>query len=404
MQDAFNRDQAAWDLAQSNEPLLSSFQGASSTDQYGGLLFLSASVYRYLGGDQHQPLLIVVLAATVSGLAVAFTWAFTRKIWGDKVATIAAWGMALYPEAVLLGSSQMREAFTVCLVPLALYGLLRVRQELNAGNLALLVAPIALSIPLTWAFTPSLILMLGLAYMALDQWKLLKSRRVWIVLVTVLVIGVILLFAFYDELWLVQSAKWQAYVSQNASGWIARQFERIPVFAQVPFLVGYGLLRPLLPAALVDPAPPIWTAIGIWRALGWTMLLALLLYGSYLALRSKEWMRLPGALLLSSWIFSITASYRGGGDLWDSPRYRSAFAAIQVAVAAWAWVQYREAKDPWLRRAAGGAILMIAWFIPWYLRRYTTITWQIVNLDQVIGLGLASAGLFVIWDWLNEAR
>jgi hypothetical protein len=223
-------------------------------------------------------------------------------------------------------------------------------------------------------------------------------------LVTVLVIGVILLFAFYDELWLVQSAEWQAYVSQNASGWIARQFERIPVFAQVPFLVGYGLLRPLLPAALVDPAPPIWTAIGIWRALGWTMLLALLLYGSYLALRSKEWMRLPGALLLSSWIFSITASYRGGGDLWDSPRYRSAFAAIQVAVAAWAWVQYREAKDPWLRRAAGGAILMIAWFIPWYLRRYTTITWQIVNLDQVIGLGLASAGLFVIWDWLNEAR
>jgi hypothetical protein len=346
------------------------------------------------------------LAAPISGLAVAFTWAFTRKIWGDRVAMVAAWGMALYPEAVLLGSSQMREAFTVYLVPLALYGLLRVRRQLNAGNLALLVAPIALSIPLTWAFTPSIILMLGFAYLALDEWKLLRSRRVWAGLAAVFVVGVILFVAFFDEqkLWLVQSAEWQAYVSQNASGWIARQFERMPIFAQVPFLVGYGLLRPLLPAALVDPAPPIWTAIGIWRALGWTVLLAMLLYATYLAFREKQWLRAPGALLLSSWIFSITASYRGGGDLWDSPRYRSAFAAIQIAIAAWAWVQYRETKDPWLRRAAGGALLMIAWFVPWYLRRYTTITWQIVNLDQVIGLGLVSAALFVIWDWLNEAR
>lgn len=404
MEDAFNRDRAAWDLAQSDQPLISSFQGFSSTDQYGGLLFISAAVYRYLGGAEHQPLLVLTLAAAVSGLAVAFTWAFSRRVWGERVAHLAAWGLALYPEAVLLGSSQMREAFLVCLVPLSLYGLLRVREKSSPANLALLLLPILVSIPISWAFTPSLLLMLALVYLALDKWRLLRSRKAWLVLALFAAVAVVglLLFADLTNLWLVQSAKWQAYVSANASGWVARQFERLPVYGQVPFLVIYGIFRPILPAALVDAGPPIWTVIGIWRALGWTALLALLVYATYLAFRSKEWSRLPGALLLSSWVISFTASYRGGGDLWDSPRYRSAFAAVQVSLAAWAWVRYRETKDPWLRRAVGATLFMMAWFIPWYLRRYTAITWPIVELYQTVGLGLVSAALYILWDWLGE--
>src|SRR5690606_2788577 len=123
MEDAYNRDTAAWVFAHSGEPLVEAFRGYSATDQYGGLLFLSAAVYRYLGAEIHQPLLVLMLAAAVSGLAVAFTWAAAQRGFGGKVARLAAWGLALYPEAVLLGSSQMREAFTVCLVPMLLLGL-----------------------------------------------------------------------------------------------------------------------------------------------------------------------------------------------------------------------------------------------------------------------------------------
>ncbi len=404
MEDAYNRDRAAWELARSDQPLTVSFQGYSSTDQYGGLLFLSAAVYRYMGGIEHQPLLVLVLAATVSGLALAYTWAFSRRVFGDKVAHLAAWGLALYPEAMLLGSSQMREAFTVCLVPLSLYALLRVREKTTPATLALFVIPILLSIPLTWAFTPSLLFLLVLLYSALDDWRWLRLPKVWVgllLLAIVLSVGY-LLFVDAQNLWLVQSARWQAYVSANASGWVAREFERMPLVAQIPFLVVYGIFRPLLPAALVASGPPIWMVIGIWRALGWTAVLALLVYASYLALRSKQWRQVPGALLLSSWVLSFAASYRGGGDLWDSPRYRSAFAAVQIALAAWAWVQYRETKDPWLRRALVGAGLMIAWFLPWYLRRYAAFEWPIVELYQVIGLGLASAALFVMWDWIGQ--
>jgi hypothetical protein len=131
------------------------------------------------------------------------------------------------------------------------------------------------------------------------------------------------------------------------------------------------------------------------------ILLSLLAYATYLAFRTKSWKAPLGALLASGWIVSLIASYRGGGDLWDNPRYRSAFAAVQIAVAAWAWIQQRELKDPWLRRAVVASACVMAWFVPWYLRRQIEFDWPVVNLDQVVGLGLVSAGIYVIWDWLS---
>ena len=405
MEDAYNRDHAAFELAESSQPLIAAFCGYSATDQYGGLLFLSAAIYRYLGGGEHQPLLVLALAATVSGLAVVFTWAFARRGWGERVAFLASWGLALYPEAALLGSSQMREAFTICLVPMALLGMQRLLEKVDRSSFLLLAVPIAMAAFLTWPFVFSLILLLALSYFALNQWRLLRDRR-FLIAGVLIALGGAAYFVFSADLaqaWLVQSARWQAYVSANASGWVAREFERMPLWGQLPALMVYGIFRPLLPAALTAGGPPIWVAIGIWRSVGWTILLALLVYATYLALRSSAWKQLPGALLLSSWVVSFTASYRGGGDLWDNPRYRSAFTALQVTLGAWAWVRHTETKDPWLRRAFGSGLLIIAWFIPWYLRRYVGLAWwPIVELYQVIGLGLVSAGLYVLWDWIRS--
>lgn len=399
MEDAYNRDHAAWDLAQSQFPLTDAFRTFSSSDQYGGLLFLSAGLYRYLGGSSHQPLLVLSLAATVSALSVLFAWAFAQKIWGERVAQLAAWGLALYPEAILLGSSQMREAFSVTLVMLALYGLLRVREKSGITNFAILLAPLALSWLLSFPFTLSVFGLLALTYLSLDDWKLLRARRVW---PGILLILAALMFVLLrrPELWIVQSAEWQAYVSANASGWVARQFERMPLWGQIPFLLIYGIFRPLLPAALIADGLPLWRGVAVWRALGWTFLLGLLIYATYLVLRKRQFVKTTGALLLSNWVVVLIASYRGGGDLWDNPRYRSAFAGVQLVLAAWAWVEYRQSNDPWLKRAFGGAALMIAWFLPWYLRRYSAFEWPIVELHQVIGLGLVSAALYAIWDWL----
>lgn len=403
MEDAFNRDLVAWELSQSEEAISVAFQGFSSRDQYGGLLMLSAGIYRYSGASQHQALLIILVAATVSAIAIIYSWAFAKGLWGGKVAKIAAWGLAIYPEAMLLGSSQMREAFSVTLTMGALYALWRYRQNSNAANLILLMLPLALALPLSPPFALSLLFLLAMVALPLYDWAFFSRPLYWL---SALLIGSLAILIYLNgnsasNLWIVESAEWQAYISGNASGWVARQFDRMPLWGQLPFLMSYGIFRPLLPAAVFADGILIWRAIAIWRALGWTIVLAMLFYASYLVLKEKLVLKLPGLLLAANWGFILIASFRGGGDLWDSPRYRSAFAGLQIALVAWAWVRQSKSKDPWLKRAIVGAGLMMAWFAPWYLRRYTDFEWPIVELQHVIGLGLASTALYAIWDWLS---
>ena len=60
---------------------------------------------------------------------------------------------------------------------------------------------------------------------------------------------------------------------------------------------------------------------------------------------------------------------RGGGDQDDNPRYRATFASIQIATAAWAWVEQRRTGDPVFRRALVTVSCVFAWAILWYVRR-----------------------------------
>ena len=84
MSDPFTRDRVAWELAQSDQSLLNAFSGFRTADQYGGLLYLSAAYYRYLGGELHQPLQMVVITASVSALAVLYGWAIARRLFDEK--------------------------------------------------------------------------------------------------------------------------------------------------------------------------------------------------------------------------------------------------------------------------------------------------------------------------------
>src|SRR5574337_936524 len=61
--DAHRRDDQAWELASSDKPLWAAFDKSFYTDQYGGLLALSALAYKIFSPDAHRPLLILLLAA-----------------------------------------------------------------------------------------------------------------------------------------------------------------------------------------------------------------------------------------------------------------------------------------------------------------------------------------------------
>ena len=136
-------------------------------------------------------------------------------------------------------------------------------------------------------------------------------------------------------------------------------------------------------------------------------MLVFLIYAPLRALRrvdvhgedGTENLRLLLGISLVVWLGILVASYRGGGDQWDNPRYREAFAVLQVALAAWALAAQRVRHDPWLRRALVGAVLILAWFLPWYLRRYIYLPWEVVDLFKTLGLGIATAVLYWVWDW-----
>jgi len=418
MSDAFNRDTVAWELSQSEHSLFEAFDGYQSVDQYGGLLFFSAALYRYVGGAAHMPLMMVVVSASFSALAMLFTWGFAQRIWGQDVAKITAWGLALYPEALLLGSSQMREAFTISIAVAALYGLILTRQQLPKVGAAYIFLALALSMPLSPTFTFMLIGVLGIVALSLGQWGKITSWRILTGLGILLGIGLLGIFLFGSDLmpgsesnplvliqqWAKDTARWQSYISSHTSGWMQKIFAKTPVKMHTWILVAYGVVQPFLPAALFAKGKPIWWGVAIVRALGWSSLLLLLIYAPLRALRRNNRTIALGASI-AVWVVMIITALLGGGDQWDNPRYRAAFAGLQIALAAWVWVEQRRNPDPWLRRVFVGVGFVFLWFFPWYIRRYfPVLTWPVVDLFKSFGLGLASTVLFAVWDWARSER
>ncbi len=418
MADAYERDQTAWDLSQSEKPLMRAFQGYRKADQYGGLLYLSALLYRTIGGDAHRPLLMVIISAAFSALAVLFTWAFARRAWRDRVATIAAWVLALYPEAILLGSSQMREAFTITLTMAAFYGLIRYWQTHHWTSLIWILGAVLLYLPFSPPFAALLLAGLLLTAFAmrgnLIRGQILNPRQAWmlvIIVVALVTAGLLLSWRQFapEEVtnpieliswWVRKSADWQAHLNEQASGWTQKVFDNTPGWLHAPLLIAYGITRPFLPAALVASSTSIlWTGITIWRSLGWTLVLIMLVYAPVQALRKHHPDRLARILSLVVWLILIIASFRGGGDQDDNPRYRAAFAGLQIALVAWAWVEHQHTHDVWFRRALAFPVWILVWFLPWYLRRYTGLDWPVVDLFKTLGLGVASCVLFWVWDW-----
>jgi hypothetical protein len=422
MGDAARRDIVAWKLGHSNSPLSAAFEENRSVDQYGGLLFLSAFVYRYFGSLYHQPLLMVVLAAACSALAVLFAWGFARRVWGEKVATITAWALFLYPEAVLLGSSQMREAFTIPLVAAAFYGLARYRDDRSKTGLVWMLVALLIT---TFFSTLSGILLLGalmLAALALLKplsSKALQSRWFWISVVVLVVIGMAVLWLALREVtpprltnpiamlswWLRKSASLQSYLSEHASGWTQKIFKLTPQWMQLPLLMIYGVVQPFLPAALVvSSEAPIWHWITVWRSLGWTLLLGFLAFAPFHSLRKNGMQALVGMMTVIVWLVILVAAFRGGSDMWDNPRYRAIFASVQIALAAQIWVEEDRTRDPWLKRSLLMAVAILVWFFPWYLQRYYSIGWPITDPFRILGLGIFSGALLVMANWVRPER
>ncbi len=416
MADAYNRDTRAWELAQSGAPLLTAFRNFRIADQYGGVLFLSSFLYRWFGGDTHKPLMMVVLTASFSSLSIPYIWVVTRRLWGDVAAKVAAWLLFLYPEAILLGSSQMREAFLMTLACMALYGLLLTWQERKTIGMGWVVGVILVCLPISSLFALILLVTCIGVILILSRFQILRNWSSWLIIGCLILIVIGGVWLLGDRIypngasnpvilireWLTYAAKWEERTAGIQSGWMDKIFQRSPKWMNLWIILGYGTVQPFLPASLIATGNWVWRIVAIWRSTGWTFILFFLLYSPIRAAQNIRKHYLAAGLLALTWVVILTSAYRSAGDQWDNPRYRVVFVGLQVALTGWVWAEQRQNPDPWLRRILISVGWVFLWFIPWYLRRYSsTFIWPVIDLFKTLTLGLVSALLYCIWDWVR---
>ncbi len=276
-----------------------------------------------------------------------------------------------------------------------------------------MVAALLLALPLSPLFAVMLAaFLLVLAFFLVEAVRL-RDWRLWLALGGLLALSLAAVWLLGDRLlsgvasdpltllhrWLRAAAHWQAYYSERASGWMQKVFRTTPDALHPWILLAYGVARPFLPAALFDVAAnALWRGIALWRALGWALLLPFLTAAPFWARQRTGWRSPAMGTSLLVWTAILAASFRGGGDQWDNPRYRVAWIGLQAALAAWVWVTARDARSPWVRRAVVSLGLILLWWVPWYLRRVTPLHWPVADVFLTLGLGTLSAGLYLLWD------
>ncbi|MDQ3004352.1 MAG: hypothetical protein M3R47_03070, partial [Chloroflexota bacterium] len=218
--------------------------------------------------------------------------------------------------------------------------------------------------------------------------------------------------------WLRLAVKWNVYQIESDSGWVQKLFDEMPGWLRLPFVSIYGILQPVLPAAIVTPTKFIWKLIYILRALGWYALLPLLIlsFGAAagqgsrvmraerrepLGERSRSVILWLSAL---TWTWILLAALRGGGDSWDNPRYRTILFLWQAILAGYVWVWWRETGNAWFSRIIAMEMVLVVVFTQWYASRYFHLGGQLPFAMMVaVIVGLWGAILGAGW-WRDRMR
>jgi hypothetical protein len=434
LKDAYHRDTQAWQLASSGESLLRAFDKNYSTDQYGGLLALSAIVYRSISPDAHRPWLILLIGAFAYAAGLALAWKAIYKAWGDpkgkdglatRLAVVAGWVLAFYPESVLQGASQMREPFLVAFICMLFWGFVALGDGRRSAWLWLAGGLAGLLL-----FSPAVAI---IALVILGTWAWLRSgkRRIsWKtagvtlgVLLTVVLVGLTLLWKALARgylagtppwitfrLWLLEAYSTDVYHIVQQSGWLQQILAAMPEPLHIPFITLTGLIQPILPGTIVDATAWPWHVINVLRSAGWYALVPFLFFGLI-----AVWKRPAGSerrawlwmwLFVAGWI--VFSSLRAAGDQWDNPRYRVILLLPEALLAALAWAYWRESRNPWLRRILAIEGVFVLLFTYWYVVRAIGWTAGQVHVFVIVGAILALSGLIIlggwIWDWRKARR
>ena len=406
--DAYRRDLQGWDLAVSDQPLWASFREEFTTDQYGGLLSLSAAVYRYLSPDAHRPILILILAAFGAALGVPFLWRAVANRWNVGLAKLAAWIYVLYPDGILFSASQMREPFLIGLISISFWAVMNLEKSSRRTWWLLFFSLLGMGV------ISSRVTVMVVAVLAVIYWveKLIPQSDTWrkIGWVVLALSGVAIVFLSWE--WMRNSSSWDILVTELGSGWVQKVIEEIGEWIRVPFVIVYGIAQPVFPAAIAYPTLLIWKIIAIARAAGWYLLVPFLFYSLFTVwkVESKKERRILLWLMFFVAIWIVISSVRAGGDQWDNPRYRMIFIPWMALLASWSVQRAWKYKDVWLARWLVVEGIFLYYFTNWYFSRYFLVWrrlpfWE--NVTRIVVLSAIVLGSGWLWDlirWLISRR
>lgn len=415
--DARRRDEQAWQLATSEQPILNAFQQQYAYDQYGGLLAFSAFIYRYLSPDFHRVILLILISALMGTLAIPFLWKSINLYFDEKTASAATFILALFPENILLAGSPMREPYLLAFSGFAVWGFISWQNNKDKKQLLWL----ALGIAGMLLVSPSIALV---TLLILAGWYYFESGRGqiswWMILVTfsIFLFGLFILSSALTRgslsgdsplavinNFIRESLKWNVFKIEEGSGWVQKLFEEMPAWLQLPFVMVYGVLQPVLPAILIAPTTIIWKIIGILRAVGWYVLLPALImvWGTATTIREEKKRKVILWLSFIVWGWILFTALRGGGDQWDNPRYRTILFLWQSILAGYLWVWWRETKNVWLGRVYWMELVFVLVFANWYAERYWYIGFEF-SFAQMVILILFLWALILGWGFWRDAR
>lgn len=416
--DASTYDSQAWGLAASDDPLWKAFDRTDEIEeQYGGLTLSLSLVYRLLSPDAHRPGLTILLAALVNAIGVGFAWRGLRRVFGEKMAVAAGWVLALYPEAVLTGCSQIREPFLLLFTAMFFWAVNRLRIERRPADWGWLAGSVLGLLLFSPPVAGSVLLITGVwAWLAGTQRSI---RRGWIIGIVAVAGIAFLLFGYIAGgalqvssgplanivRWLQYSAEWNLYGARQTSDGLQPLFDALPKSLHLPLVTAYGVFQPVLPAAIADPAPwPVWFIV-IVRALGWYLLLPLLVFAPFIGKDIPKGERLAWWwLCLAVWTWILVASFRAGGDQWDNPRYRLILLFFQAVLAGQVWVHWRASRDVWFTRLLAVEGVFLLAFGYWYAGRYSGWAMPRISLLVVAVVILVGALVILGGGWLWECR
>jgi len=431
--DAINATMKAWRAAQSNDPILTTWTQGSG-DNTGGITVLGVTMFRLFSSDQERALLLGLLACAVTSLTVVPAFRLANGFFSEGVAKAAALIAAVYPEAVMLGSLHIQQGYLALVLGvelLAVAGLI-LRKESGAGELGI-PRPVLSAVLLVFSLAAMFLLSYQFFILSIfcgalwAVWLSDPRRRVGRVLWFAAGLGVLALIVMrvlsladvipsdsdylFSQYHYLHGLAWQEFDKIAAAGGgdlfqsVLSTMDRTTAFL---FAALYGLLQPVLPAAighrnLTAQGGGFWQALGIYRSLGWYLLLPVLIYGSVKSLRGIVSRKPETILALIFWAIAIIGSYRAFGDQWDNPRYRM-FAFIPMTLlASWAWATWRETRDVWFLRIAIPFAVAVVGLTVWYLLRdYAGVPFPVVI--SLVVLGAITVLAFVLTLFLVRTK